>query len=274
VRFAQGSWDEADQLAEKALRHREVSGGIRLVGLCVRGRVAARRGGLEAASLLDEAWALSHDTGDLSLVPPVAAGRAELAWLAGRAGDIPQLVEATYDQVRERGLRWAAGELGQWLVRAGALTRLPEDLQVPYALPWREATEAWRELGCPYEQAEALAEGDGLAMREGLEIFMRLGAEPAADRLRERMRRAGVKGVRARPRASTRSAPAQLTRRQLEVLVLVERGLSNAEIAHTLFISEKTAIHHVTAILRKLGVRTRGEAAAAARKMGIPAASR
>ena len=84
------------------------------------------------------------------------------------------------------------------------------------------------------------------------------------------MRRTGIKGVPARPRASTRSAPAQLTRRQLDVLILVEQGLSNAEIARALFISEKTAIHHVTAILRKLGVRRRGEAAAAARKMGIP----
>ena len=106
-------------------------------------------------------------------------------------------------------------------------------------------------------------------MRESLAILTRLGAEPAADRVRERMRRAGVKRVPARPRASTRAAPAQLTRRQLEVLVLVERGLSNAEIAQRLFISEKTAIHHVSAILRKLGVGTRGEAAAAARKMGI-----
>jgi DNA-binding NarL/FixJ family response regulator len=52
--------------------------------------------------------------------------------------------------------------------------------------------------------------------------------------------------------------------------VLLERGLSNGEIARRLFISERTAIHHVSAILRKLGAATRGEAAAAARKMGIP----
>ena len=180
-------------------------------------------------------------------------------------------MEPAYEQACAAGLRWAIGELGSWLVRAQALDRLPDDAAPPYRLPWREAAEAWQRIGCPYEQAEALADGDEAAMRESLAILTRLGAEPAADRVREKMRRAGVKRVPARPRASTRAAPAQLTRRQLEVLVLLERGLSNAEIAQSLFISEKTAIHHVTAILRKLGVGTRGEAAAAARKMGIPA---
>jgi DNA-binding NarL/FixJ family response regulator len=116
-----------------------------------------------------------------------------------------------------------------------------------------------------------LAEGDESAMREALAIFTTLGAEPAADRLRERMRRAGVRRVPARPRAATRSAPAQLTRRQLEALALLEDGLSNAEIARRLFISEKTAGHHVSAILQKLGAGSRGEAAAAARKIGIAA---
>ena len=48
--------------------------------------------------------------------------------------------------------------------------------------------------------------------------------------------------------------------------------MSNAEIAQRLFISEKTAGHHVSAILRKLGARSRAEAAAAARKLGLPAA--
>jgi DNA-binding CsgD family transcriptional regulator/tetratricopeptide (TPR) repeat protein len=270
VRFAQGSWDEAVRLGEKALRHREVSGGIRIVGLCVRGRVAARRGEPEAASFLDEAWTLARDTGDRPLVWSVAAGRAELAWLAGRPQEIRPLVEPAYEQACTTGLRWAAGELGSWLVRAGALDRLPEGVALPYALPWREAAEAWARIGCPYERAEALADGDEAAMRESLAILTRLGAEPAADRLREKMRRAGVKRVPARPRASTRTAPAQLTRRELEVLALIESGLSNAEIARRLFISERTAIHHVSAILRKLGAATRGEAAAVARKMGIP----
>jgi DNA-binding CsgD family transcriptional regulator len=270
IRFEQGSWDEADRLAASALRHRDLSLGIRIVALCVRGRIAVRRGDPEAGPFLDEAWTLSRDTGDLAWVWPVAAGRAEAAWLAGRPAEIGPLVEPAYEQARAAGLRWAIGELGCMLLRAQALERLPDDAAPPYRLPWREAADAWRRIGCPYEEAEALADGDETAMRESLAIMTRLGAEPAADRVREKMRRAGVKRVPARPRASTRAAPAQLTRRQLEVLALVEGGLSNAEIARSLFISEKTAIHHVTAILRKLGVRTRGEAAAAARKMGIP----
>jgi len=271
ARFAQGSWEEADRLAGEALRHRQVSIGIPIVALCVRGRIRARRGDPEARLLLDEAWSLSAGPGDIQWLWPVAAGRAEAAWLTGRAADIAQLVEPAYDQALELGLSWPIGELGWWLVRAGALDRLPADLAVPYALPWREAAQEWRRIGCPYEQAEALAEGDEAAMRESLAILVRLGAQPLADRVRERMRRAGVKRVPARPRASTRAAPAQLTQRELEVLALVESGLSNAEIARRLFISERTAVHHVSAILRKLGAGSRGEAAALARKMGIPA---
>jgi tetratricopeptide (TPR) repeat protein len=137
VRFAQGSWDEAVRLADKALRHREISGGIRIAGLCIRGRVAARRGEPEAASFLDEAWTLSRDTGDRSLVWSVAAGRAELAWLAGRPEEIRPLIEPAYKQARTTGLRWTAGELGSWLVRSGALDRLAEGVAEPYALPWR-----------------------------------------------------------------------------------------------------------------------------------------
>jgi DNA-binding CsgD family transcriptional regulator/tetratricopeptide (TPR) repeat protein len=270
VRFGQGRWDEADRFAGEALVHRDVSLGIPIIALCVRGRICARVGEAAAESLLDEAWALSSQTGELQWLWPVAAGRAELAWLAGRTTEIAALVTPTYELAQQLRDRWAVGELGSWLVRAGALDRLPEEVAEPYALPWREAAEAWQRIGCPYERAEALAEGDEEAMREALAILTRMGAEPAADRLREKMRRAGVHRVPARPRASTRAAPAQLTRRELEVLALIESGLSNAEIARRLFISERTAVHHVSAILRKLGAATRGEAAAAARKMGIP----
>jgi DNA-binding NarL/FixJ family response regulator len=108
-------------------------------------------------------------------------------------------------------------------------------------------------------------------MREALAIFSRLGAEAAADRLRAKMRNAGLARIPARPRRSTRSSPAQLTRREIEILGLVEQGLTNGEIAARLFITEKTAGHHVSSILAKLGARTRTEAASTARKMGIAA---
>ncbi len=71
------------------------------------------------------------------------------------------------------------------------------------------------------------------------------------------------------PRRSTRRNPAGLTSRELEVLRLVADGLRNAHIAERLVVSSKTVDHHVSAILRKLQVGTRTEAAAHATRLGL-----
>jgi DNA-binding NarL/FixJ family response regulator len=53
------------------------------------------------------------------------------------------------------------------------------------------------------------------------------------------------------------------------VVALVAEGRTNRQIAEALFISAKTASVHVSNILAKLGVTNRGEAAAAARRLGL-----
>jgi DNA-binding NarL/FixJ family response regulator len=89
-----------------------------------------------------------------------------------------------------------------------------------------------------------------------------LGADGVARGLRHELQRRGVKSVPRGERKSTRANPAGLTDRQAEVLSLMQAGLSNAAIAETLFISEKTAGHHVSAILAKLNVSSRLQAVA------------
>jgi DNA-binding CsgD family transcriptional regulator len=117
------------------------------------------------------------------------------------------------------------------------------------------------------ELAEALAEaGDrGAAIdqcRAAITAFSRLGAAPLVDRSNAVLRSLG-----ARARSVARSpadAVALLTDREQQVLRLLREGLTNAEIGERLFISAKTAEHHVGRVLSKLGVRSRAEAAAVA----------
>ena len=90
---------------------------------------------------------------------------------------------------------------------------------------------------------------------------------------RRRLRERGVRNIPRGVHERTKQNPHQLTRRQLQVLTLLAQGCSNAELARRLFVSEKTIDHHVSAVLEKLRVRSRGEAAALANQLGLGAST-
>jgi DNA-binding NarL/FixJ family response regulator len=151
---------------------------------------------------------------------------------------------------------------------------MPDPAETPYsqqmAGDWLAAASSWERIGCPYEQAVALMDSeDTPRLLEALEILDGLEATPAAAKLRRRLRRLGVQGVPRGPRRETRDHPAGLTARQVDVLQLLTEGLTNADIAERLFVSPKTVDHHVSAVLMKLEVSTRREAATIAKDRGL-----
>jgi DNA-binding CsgD family transcriptional regulator len=271
VHVYRGRWDEATSTARIVLTYATAIG--RITSLIALGRVRARRGDPGAFDALDEALELATPGGHLQRLGHVRAARAEAAYLAGDREGARAEARAVYALALEKRHLWFAGELAYWQAKVEALDEVPDWIAEPYRLQLAgrapAAAESWRRRGCVYEAARALAESDDEAdVRAGLQELERLGALPAARLARERLRALGAAVPRG-PRASTRANPASLTARELDVLRLVAAGKRNAEVAEELVLSRRTVDHHVSAILRKLEVRTRGEAAAEATRLGL-----
>jgi DNA-binding CsgD family transcriptional regulator/tetratricopeptide (TPR) repeat protein len=273
ARFEQGCWDDAAKEATRVLERYRLPAAAKIPALVVLGWVRVRRGDPGSAALLDEARTLALATGELQRIVPVAVVRAEAAWLRGNQEECLAEALVGYNLALTSRHPWKMGELSFWMWRAEGLTSVPGPIAEPFARQiagdWRGAAALWAQIGCPYEQALALADGDAEGMRNALALFERLGAQPAIAHVRRRLQVLGIGGIPRGPRPSTRTNQAGLTIRQMEVLRLMAEGFSNAEIAVRLFTSPKTVEHHVSAVLAKLGVHSRLQAISAAHRLEL-----
>jgi ATP/maltotriose-dependent transcriptional regulator MalT len=221
-----------------------------------------------AGSLLERG--LSATEGDAVATTQLLAPLVDARLAAGDHDGAAQAAARLADLARESGIRLAEARAQLAAARLELAAREPADA----AEPARRALAGFTRLAMPLdvgearlELARALAtEQPALAEEEAraaYAAFRELGASRAMDAAAEVLRELGG-ATGARPRAT-----GELTAREAEVLGLLTRGMSNAQIAQALFISEKTAGHHVSRILGKLGVRNRAEAAAHAAREGL-----
>jgi DNA-binding CsgD family transcriptional regulator len=272
VELARCQWDKSTMLAEICMT--KPCPFSRIHALVALGTVRARRGDPDPWTPLDEALESALPRRELQWIGPVAAARAEAAWLEGRRDAMAAELEPALGFEMRPGDPYAAA-LAFWGRRAGMEVAAdpgpePDPCMLEVAGDWAAAVERWRELGYPYEAAMArTASPDERDLRTTLDELHELGAQPAAAIVARMLRKRGVRSIPRGPRETTRSNPAGLTAREVDVVALLVEGLRNSEIAERLVVSQKTVDHHVSSILRKLDVGTRQEAAATAIGLGF-----
>jgi len=268
-----GNWDEAAAIAKNLLQNPEQPGTIKIGCLTILATVKIRRGDPDSLIPLQEAKTLAFKTKEYQRIIPVMIALLEYEWLTAKRAVTEEELKTCMDLIQKVTNVFQNCEIDFWLKKArNQEIGLPEMCE-PYKLlkegKIEMAVNFWQVKGCPFQKAFALFEGADEDKKNALLLFQQLGANAVSERIKMEMRAGGIKKIPRGLRESTRTNPAQLTNRELDVLQLLQKGNQNKEIAGTLFISPKTAEHHISSILFKLDVKTRSKAISEAVRLGI-----
>jgi DNA-binding CsgD family transcriptional regulator/tetratricopeptide (TPR) repeat protein len=274
LRLMRGEWAPAEEVLRRLLAQRADPGMLGRETMPVLARLLVRRGADDAAAALATAARAAGEADVLEWLVPTGMAHLEHAWLTGSPGAADDWAALLRVRTDRPGAAHHRGELLRWLRRLGepveVFPECPEEFAAGIAGDWRAGAAAWARIGDPYERALELVESDEPEpVLEALTVLDGLGAKPAATVARRRLRELGVVQVPRGPAPATRTNPAGLTGRQVEILRLLAGGRTNAEIASELVVSVRTVDHHVSAVLQKLGVASRRAAAAAALDLGV-----
>jgi DNA-binding CsgD family transcriptional regulator len=269
-----GRWDDAAADARAVLTEVDLSDANRSQALLQIGSIRARRGDPNAFEALDESLALARPYAEMQLLLPIMVARAEAACLAGDDAAGAREIAGAMQYYVDHPEPWYIGDVAVWCHRTGLDWTPPLPLAERFLAfldgDARRASRLWEERGCVYESADALAESDDVDdLREALDRLTELGARPRMQQVTRALRGQGVRDLPRGPRSTTRSNPAGLTTREIEVAALLVEGLANTEIAERLVLSPKTVDHHVSAILSKLAVSSRRQVAKAVSALGL-----
>ena len=264
--FQAGRWDEAEEGLRRLLRAAPEAGILGRETLPHLGRLLMRRGHREADALLERAWALACRTDILPVLVPAGIALLERAWLAGDPASERSRVELLLARTDRPGAQRYRGELLRYARRCGWPVEEFAGCRSEHLLglrgDWAGAAAEWApDRGSVRAGAGARRVRTRRADPGGARPARRPGGRAGGPPVRGRLRDLGVARIPRGPRPATRAHPAGLTERQVDVLGMLGEGLTNAEIAARLVVSVRTVDHHVSAVLTKLGVPTRRDAA-------------
>jgi DNA-binding CsgD family transcriptional regulator len=264
-----GNWKEAYDLANCLLQKDNLLPVIKVVALVIAGTVKMRKGDANAITLLEEAKNISFETNELQRILPALSALLEYEWINDQTLVENSLLEKVITLITASEKIVTKSKFYYWLRKRRSdqfiLTAWEEKKQTTF----KEEVSFWKELGCAYEQALRLSEGNDDDKRAALSIMETLGADAVCAKLKMEMRNAGIKKIPRGSRQSTKQNPAGLTVRELEILQFLKEGAQNKEIAAGLFIAPKTVDNHIAKVLFKLDVKTRMKAVQEADRLGI-----